>query len=163
MAKFAFDLDPVLEHRRRVERQRQREVAELETARRAIEERVQTVRDHALRAREDARARLGPADDAPGGAPVLVAVDQVRFGAAAGLHAVVLLQRAAIELAGIHQRLASARERLNRTVTDRKAIETLRTRRFEAWKLEQSRREVRALDDLAVMRYARTDQPTSTL
>jgi flagellar protein FliJ len=39
----------------------------------------------------------------------------------------------------------------------RKAVELLRERRFEQWRLDLERRETAAVDELAVMRYGRKE------
>ena len=82
----------------------------------------------------------------------------VRLAANASLHGVVELQRAAIELAGLGQRLSRARAELMKATVARKAVELLKKRRYEAWKRERDRRENAELDDLVVMRHGAAER-----
>ena len=59
-------------------------------------------------------------------------------------------QAAAIALAGLGKRIQGARAELDAARSRRRAVELLRERRFEEWKLQEDRREVAALDDLAI-------------
>lgn len=159
MARFVFELQAVLEDRERREQARRRLVGELEARRTAIEARVRQVQEAAGTQRESLRELVGGGGagdgtmEAAGGRRV--AVDRVRMQATASLHAVVTLQRAAIELAGVERRLGAARAELLAATVARKAVEALRARRFAAWRREEQRRENSALDDLNVMRAGR--------
>lgn len=148
MASFRFNLRPVLEHRARIEREHQRAVAELERDRLALEESIRV--HHAMIRSEQGEARSR-----------LVGVLDVRAlrlqGAATQRHDAAVRQ-AAVRLAGVHQRLGAARALLLEAARRRKAVELLRERRFEAWRLEQSRAEAKAVDELAVMRGNRSGQ-----
>jgi flagellar export protein FliJ len=61
-------------------------------------------------------------------------------------------QRAVVRLAGVQKRLEMARLDLIAATAERRGVEVLRERRFEAWKREQDRREAAAMDEMAVMR-----------
>lgn len=158
---FVFELDAVLEQRHREERLRQREVSELERARLAAEQRVRELQRRMTAGRSELREILiaglagepGPAPTP--GAGVTVRVDGVRLAANASLHAVVLLQRAAIDLAGAHAKLAAARQRLLAATTARKAVAMLRARRYEEWRQAIEKREEAEADDVRLMRAAR--------
>lgn len=147
MATFVFELEAVLEQRGREEKQRQRAVAELERQRLTVEGRVEQIRSRLSEGRESMRRSLGA-----GGA---VPMEAVRLQSTSSLHDLIALQRAALELAGVHQRLGAARARLMEATVARKAVEALRTRRYEAWRRERARIENNAMDDLAVMRHGR--------
>lgn len=148
MAKFVFELGTLLEQRERVERARQLAVAECELRRVDLEESIRAINRRRSAAARSLRDRLAPA----GGGTTLVAVESVRLDANAALHDGLNIQRAAIELSGVYQKLQAARVALLQAVVARKAVEALKTRRFEAWRAEQKRREDRELDDLMVMR-----------
>ena len=154
MAGFVFELESVLELREREEKVRMKAVGELEAQRLAIEARVADIQASLRAGREEWRAALSGGDGEGGerGAASLQLVG-VRLAANASLHGVVELQRAAIDLAGLGQRLGRARAELLRATVARKAVELLKTRRYEAWKRERDRRENAELDDLVVMRH----------
>lgn len=145
---FVFELEAVLEQRRRAEKDRQRALAEERARQVAAQQRVEQVHEMMRRGQDDLRGIL-----TPGGGPLALA--SVRMQATSGLHAIVLLQRAAIELAGINKRVEAARAALLQATIARKGVETLRERRYRAWKMEQERREAAELDDLNVMRHGR--------
>lgn len=147
MAKFVFNLRPVLDQRFRVEREKQRRVAELERERLAIEREIAGHERAITAERDELRARLF---DEKSGARVNL--PQVRQQAHASLGMIARAQRAVIRLAGIQQRLDAARLELIQATAARRGVEVLRERRFEAWKHEQDRREAGALDEMAVMR-----------
>jgi flagellar export protein FliJ len=145
---FRFRLEPVLEHRRRQEREQQRIVASIEAERHAIEERIRAGQARLESERHDLR------NDLLNG-PRLLDVQSLRLQAALAGAIVAQAQRAVIELAGAHKRLDAARARLLDATTARKAVERLRERALEAWKLREKRREDRELDELSVMRASR--------
>jgi flagellar biosynthesis chaperone FliJ len=162
VARFVFELEAVLEMRRRAEREKQRAVGELVTRRAALEGRAIELQRGVASSRGDLRAMLDPAAGAgmsgvavgvagvSGG--VIVRVEHVRMQAASALHADLVLRRLALEVAGVDQRLLEARRELLKAAVARKAVEKLREKRLEAWRSEQNRREAAAIDDLAVMR-----------
>lgn len=152
MPRFLFNLDAVLDDRRRKERDRQLVVARIERQRVAIEQRVKTIQDRLVSERGALRDQLRPGQ--------AVAIDQVRYQMSASIHGIVELRRTAIELAGTLKRLESARADLLRAAIDRKAVEKLRERRLERWKREQAHREAAELDDLTLMRRAAIETET---
>jgi flagellar export protein FliJ len=150
---FVFELEPLLRQRRRVEQEHQREVATLERARLAIEDRIRAAQTSIGEARAVLRDELGGA--APGRR---VALDAVRLQMNASLYMTGRAQQAVLELAGAHKRLEAARVELMKATTARRALELLRERRFDEWKREQQRREDRELDEINTQRASRADQ-----
>lgn len=150
MPRFRFNLEAVLELRRREERDKQLVVASLEQDRLALEDRIRSLQRGIVQERLDLRDRLG-------GDGAAVRLDDVRVQANAGLHMVARAQRAVLELSGVHKRLDAARAELLETTKRRKAVQMLRDRRFDEWRREQSRREAAELDELAVMAAHRKD------
>lgn len=148
MARFRFRLESVLTHRRAVERDRQRAVAALERRRAELEAEIMRRRHAAVGEQTLARASLVGVLD----------VRALRLQGAAALRHEAEARRAAIELAGVLQRLEAARADLLHASRRRKAVEMLRERRWEQWRLDQSRAEAAALDELVVMGAGRTDQ-----
>lgn len=145
MPPFHFSLQPVLDHRAALERRQQITVAGLQRARDAVEAKVRQIQAELTADRE--AMRLIAAGDAQG----RVAVDQIRLAASASMHAMIKLQRAAIELAGAQQRLAAGRTKLLAARVARKGVDVLRQRQHSQWLRDEHRREDRVLDDLNVM------------
>jgi flagellar export protein FliJ len=145
---FEFELQTVLEHRERLERARQAEVAAIEAQRMAVESDVRAIQDQMAAGRRELRTQLS--GQGPGQASV--AIGAVRLAANSSLHDLIRLQRAAIELAGVHQKLSRARQALLKASIQRKAVQTLRDRRYNDYRKRLARREADELDDLMVMR-----------
>lgn len=148
MARFRFQLDPLLELRRRAEREQQVVVAAIESECRAIEERIRSCQDGIEQSRIDLRGRLGVDGHA-----------QVNAREAAWqTHSMHRMRAEAdglvIKLAGIMQRLTREREVLVELARERRSIEKLRERREQAWRCELARKERVELDDLASIRAA---------
>lgn len=146
MAKFRFQLDPLLEVRRRAEREQQRIVAAIEGQCREIEDRIRSRHEGIEQSRDDLRARLGIGDRS---------VVQARE-AAWQTHSMHRMRAEAdglvLKLSGVMKRLEHERELLVERARDRRSLERLRERREEAWKTDRARRERIELDDLASMR-----------
>lgn len=152
MRKFVFKLSPVLEMRRRDEEGKQRAVALLERERLELEDRLRSVQQSIEGARAQQRQML-----APGGGGG-IAVHGVRMQAGAAMAAMGRANHLALELAGVLKRLAAAREDLLRAAAARKAVELLRDRQHEQWRIEAGRREIADLDDIAAGLRARAAQ-----
>lgn len=143
---FRFNLQPELDRRERVERDRQIALAAIERDRLALEERLRAAQLDIGSAKHEVRSRL-----AGGG----VNVPELRMQAAASLHQVGLAQRLAIELSGVYARIEQARAALLKASSDRKGVELIREKRFEEWKQEQLRRENAQLEEVASQQYHR--------
>jgi flagellar protein FliJ len=144
--KFRFALQAVLDQRERVEQQKQRIVADLEGQRAMVEGRLREFQRAITQEKGDQRAKLQGGD-----------VAGARGQAAAIVKLAAAAQRAVLELAGVHKRLETARADLLEAAKRRKAVELLRERRHEEWRLDLERREAAELDELAVMRAGRTE------
>lgn len=129
------------------------EVADLERARIAAEDRLRGMQEQIARAKHEMRERLGAGAMAAGG--VKVNLSDVRLQAGASIHAVGAAQKMAVELAGCYQRVERARQDLIKAMTARKAVGVLRQRRLEEWKYEQARREQAFMDEIVSARTAR--------
>ncbi len=153
MARFIFTLAALLEQRKHVERSHQLAVAAIERERAQLESRIsscqQQIRSHKFDLRnllsgENLEANQRGVD-----------TRTVRLQASASLHAQAGAQRLALQLAGVYRRLETARNELRRAATARKAVEVLKDRRFEQWKMEQNRKENAAMDELAIIAAGR--------
>lgn len=149
MSVFRFKLQPVLDHREMIEQQKQRVVAVLEADRLRLENLIRDCQRALLEESAAMRECLG-----------LSNIRGVRQQAAASMRLTVTAQRAAIELAGVLKRIETARADLLAASKRRKAVELLRERRHEDWMLEQSRRELAAVDELMVMRAGSRGEET---
>lgn len=161
MARFVFRLQPVIEQRRRAEREHQRRVALLERERLEIEAEIAAYQRAIEEERDDLRRRLF--EERGGGDPRTprVDLDAVRGQAAASLGLISRAQRAVVRLAGVHQRLDAARLELVRAAAARRGVEILRERREEEWRRGQDRAESVAIDELAITRAARDGEDAS--
>jgi flagellar FliJ protein len=139
MAKFVFQLDAVLRHRKMLEEQRMRELgvaqgemAKLEAELRAIDETTRgvsdDVRDNRLTGTLDMAFLAG----------------HRRYVLAMQRKALALAQRMAAQ----RQVVDAARARLAEAAKQRKIIEKLKERQHERWKSEQSRKELDQLGEV---------------
>lgn len=145
MAKFTFQLEPLLRHRRQIEEEQQRKLAQFLREKAAIEN---DLRRQQQAIGEDKRTLSGSLVGH-------VDVDRIRRHAAHVNRATLGAQQAAIRLGVLHQQIAAARDELSEAVRQRKAIEVLRERQYEQWQQDENRREAAMADELAVQQYAR--------
>jgi len=153
MARFRFNLQTVLKQRIAIERQRQLGVAALEQQRLTLESEIRGYNLSLKREKDDLREALTRERTADYGHGV--DLRGVRLQANTALHLVGKAQQAVLRLAAVHKRLEAARMELLSATKARKGVETLRDRRYEAWKLEEAHKDAVVLDELAVMRAAR--------
>jgi flagellar FliJ protein len=145
MPIFRFAYETVLHHRRRIEEDRQRELAQHLRHRMILLDQLrlmqQTIRDSKL--------ELG---DALVGKVNLQRIAQfAQYSGQTAIRAQQIVQR----LVGVEQEIDAARARLLEATRDRKALELLKDQRRRAWLREQNRREAAELDEIAVQRHAR--------
>lgn len=159
MARFVFELQAALEQRERVERERQVVVAQLQAEASQLEEFIRGRQRQIEQEKEELRQALVSERAAGASGGMIVDLDAARRQGAAALGRIREAQQAALRLAGVLRRLDKARLDLLEAARQRKAVELLRDRRYEAWKLDQARREAAAVDELAVMRAGRSAGP----
>ena len=155
MAKFRFPLQALLEHRARIERDHRVGVAVAERARVEAEDEVRARQRSIISIKSDLREALSP-----GAGPVNLR--EARLQANASLHATLRTQQSALKLAGAMRRVDGARVQLIEAAKERRALELLRDRRFEAWKQKMNKAETNELDDIANARAARGDEDEGT-
>lgn len=149
MPKFVFKLQALLDHRVRIERDRQLALASVEQERRRLEGEVAARQRELAALKADLRGALG---ERPG---ARVDLGAVRLQTGAMLRDRARAQQLVLQLAGVHRRIEAARQALREASTARRAVELLRDRQELRWRQEQNRRESAALDELAVMRAGR--------
>lgn len=150
MARFVFKLRSLLEIRQNEEDRVSHAVARLARERTRIEERIRRHQTELSEGKSTMRGRLVGTVD----------TDALRLHAHAALGVIREAQVAAIKLAGLTKRLGRARGELMVAQARRRAVELLREHRLEEWRLEQERREVAVLDDLACASAARKESMT---
>lgn len=151
MVRFRFNLQALLDQRSHVERQKQLAVAAIERQRADVQDQISARQAEIRSHKDDLRALLAPLRQGEGGVDLRTA----RLQANASLHVQARTQRLALQLAGVYKRLEAARHELREAATRRRAVELLKQRRFEAWKLNERRRESNELDEIATLRAAR--------
>jgi flagellar FliJ protein len=148
MAKFVFNLEPLLEVRRRAEQVEQRAVAELQRDRIALEDALRARQQDITATKADHREGLSGELD----------MRTLRLGAGTTLQVMRRARQIVLKLAGVHQRIEVARRTLIEATRRRRALELLKERRYAEWKTRLNKAETAALDELAVMAAARTEQ-----
>lgn len=146
MARFRFSLQAVLQQREWIEIERQRAVAALEDQRLRLENQIRQCHRAIVAERIEQGGFLSQGD---------LRSARLQAAAAQGLDAAA--RRAVLELAGVHQRLETARAQLVEAMKERKAVELLRQRRLDEWNLQQNRRDAAAVDEIAIMQAARKE------
>ncbi len=147
-SRFRFRLQPVLEHRERIldERQRvfaqkQRDVAEAEATAAALE--AEREKQRAALTRDHTR----------------IDVDALRATYAHLAYLDRSIADHAVRRAACSAELARAQHELVAANTDRKVLETLKARRFEAHRADEAQLEQRDVDDQNARRYVRILKP----
>lgn len=141
MARFIFQLEGVLRHRRNQERQLQRELALIQAQRTALEAELRAL-DASVRATDqDLRANR------------LVGKLDLNFLAAHRRYSIAMQRKAmgiAQKMSVVQRQLDEARARLAEAAKQRKAVEKLREKQFEQWKAALSRKELIELDEVSM-------------
>lgn len=145
MARFEFKLDPVLRHRRMIEEQCQRDLAQLLRRQMILQSQITSLQETIV---ADKRSMAGALVGQ-------VNVDRIRQHGVHSNHIAVRVQKVAIELLKLRGKIEQAREKLLTATKARKAVELLRNKRYERWMTEQRRAETREADEMATQAYAR--------
>ena len=144
MSRFRFKLQPVLDVRERIQDERQRELA-LKLRDLTQAQAVLAARKRDRETQRDALTR----DHRSFG------VDELR---AAYAHLAYLdrsIEDQAVRVAACNDEVADAQAKLLSANTDRKVLETLRTRRHDAFRADAALVEQREVDDQNARRYGR--------
>ncbi len=155
MAKFVFELEVLLEQRRREERDRMKAVAQIERERVEIEHAALRLAAAMRDEREVLRQELAQHTG--------VHLGRVRMQANASLHGIRKTHELALQGAATITRLDAARAELLKATTRRRAVELLRERRLEAWLAEERAKEAREDDELVTARFGRPNDRDGVL
>lgn len=147
MAKFKFQLEPLLKVRERVERDRQLAVAQLENEKLQIEAAIRERQKSIDAARYAARSALEPGKS--------INLGHARKNAVAALHYQADAQASTLKLAGLYKRINDARQELTRATAARRAIELIKEQRKQEHQRQQNRKEAELIDELATINAAR--------
>ncbi len=143
MARFRFKLQPLLDHRKRIEGEKQRMLAAIDRRRIELEGQIRAMQHRIAENKADlGRNLVGRVD-----------TRAIRGQAAMSMQLDARIRRLVAVLAEVYRRAEHARAELLLARTRVKAIERLRDRRYEQWRQEQGRRETAMIDDLTTTRY----------
>jgi flagellar protein FliJ len=145
MAQFRFQLETVLRHRRVVEDQRQRELAQGLRQRMILHDQLRLMQQTITQSKRD----LGT------GLTGKVNMDQVASFARYNSQVTQRAQAIVVRLVAVEKQIDAARLRLLEASKARKALELLRDRHMQLWQQEQERLETAILDELAVQGFNR--------
>lgn len=145
MARFIFQLEPLLKHRQMIEDQAQRALAMGMRQRMILENEL---RRHQETIRDDkqlmGQSLMGQVD-----------VPRIRQHAMHVGQVAVRAQEIGFRMVELHHRIEQARGELVQAMQQRKAVELLRDKQLRRWKREQNRRETSQLDELATQLHVR--------
>jgi len=145
MPQFTFRYESLLQHRRNLEDQAQRRLAERVRTQMIFREQLTGMQNQITESKRDlGSALVGKIDLSRVG-------DFTRYNADSTVRGRQLVQR----LAELEPQVEAARQQLLSATQQRKALELLRERDLKQWKLQQDRRETVELDELASQAYTR--------
>ena len=145
MARFQFRFETVLQHRRTLEDSCQRDLAKELRQRMILENQLRQMQQTIVSSKRELGGAL------TGSVEMSQIAQFARYSGQVTQRAHALVSR----LATIERQVDQARQRLVEATRDRKAIEILRQRHYQRWRLEQERRETVELDDLALQSHGR--------
>jgi flagellar FliJ protein len=143
MPGFVFQLEGLLRHRKRLERERQRDLALIQRQARLLEDELRQLGNSMTATNNELRSRLTGRLDLP-----FLAAHR-RYIVTMQLKGQGILQR----LSALTPQIESRRLALVAAAKDRKAIEKLKERRKEIWLADQARREMADLDEVSNQMY----------
>ncbi|MBB6430740.1 flagellar export protein FliJ [Algisphaera agarilytica] len=145
MPKFIFRYESLLQHRRNLEDQAQRKMAERVRTQMILTDQLRGMQQQISDSKRDlGGALVGKVDLSQVG-------EFTRFNADSTVRGRQLVQR----LAELKVQVEAARQQLVNAMQQRKALDLLRERDLKKWKTEQDRKETAELDDLASQAYTR--------
>lgn len=141
MANFVFHLDPVLRHRRNVERQRQVALAEAQAQMAPLQATLDALDQAVRQSVEDLRKnRL------TGTLDMTFLAAHRRFLNSSHKNAIEIAQ----QMAQVKLRVDAARRELADAARQRKIVEKLREKQYQRWMDERSRSELAMLDEVGM-------------
>lgn len=145
MSKFVFRYQSVLKQREDVERRERKALAKLMHERNGMVDRLREMQSSISQSKRDAAGGLVGRIDLD----AIAGIARYSARCAAEGHGMVR------KLAALETHVELAKMSLLDATKQRKALELLRDRQYEAWKLEQRRMEAKQLDEQTTQAYAR--------
>jgi flagellar protein FliJ len=139
MPRFKFQLEGLLRHRRRLERERQRDLALLHREVRRLEEELRSLGAAMSQTHSQVREKL------TGRLDLGFLAAHRRFITSMQRSGQVVLQK----IAALGPQIEARRVAVVAAAKDRKVLEKLRERRREIWLADEARREMAMLDEVA--------------
>jgi flagellar FliJ protein len=148
MAKFEFQFEAVLHHRKVQEDQKQRTLAKLLREKLILENQLRSMQQTiSTDKREMAGSLVGSVD-----------VRRIRQHAAHAGQVAVLARHMAARLMIVHKQIDLARAELLKAAKAKKAIELLREKQFTRWRKAEDKKDAAMLDEIATQAYARRSE-----
>jgi len=145
MARFIFRYETLLQHRRTIEDQRQRELAGHVRSQMIMRDQLRNMQETLSSSKRDlGEALVGSVDLSQVGG-------FTRFNAQSTTRGYALVRK----LAELDQAIDAARQALLGATQQRKALDVLKQRDLQAWQREQERKETQRLDELSTQAYTR--------
>jgi len=140
MARFIFKLDGVLEHRKHLERERQRDLAAVQQQMAILQAELKELNDSMTVSTQDVRSNhlVGKLD-------LNLLAAHRRYVTATQRKAATLVQR----MSRVQKQIDEARIALAEAAKQRKVIEKLRERYEARWREDQTKKEMSELDEIA--------------
>ena len=145
MMQFVFKYQTLLTHRRNLEDQRQRDLAQQMRTRMILQNELRNMQGTI----RDSKRQLGAG---LGGRVDVAAISQ--FAGFSG-HTTQRAQQIVLRLAELEKKVEHARSQLLEATRHRQALELLQEKHREAWLREQRRREALEMDEIAAQQYTR--------
>lgn len=155
-AKFIFRLETLLEHRRHIEKEHQRNVAAIQLQ---INQLVQMIQDCQARIAQENQTLAG--EQLVGRLDMQYIAHEKRF--VGNLHVKIVLTMQ--KIAATEKTLAAARAELLAAARARKVIEKLREKQFARWLAEQEKKDAALMDEIGTqiaLRHAREQAAENT-
>jgi flagellar FliJ protein len=137
--RFEFKLEGLLEHRRQLEKDHQRKVAEIQQEAQYI---TRQIREAQTRIVLENRKLTG--EKLVGKLDMAYIAHEKRYVGNLHVHIALMMQN----LAGVEQKLAAARVGLLAAAKARKVIEKLREKQLARWRAEQDHKEAAMMDEI---------------
>jgi flagellar FliJ protein len=154
MARFVFNLEAVLTQRKHVEQARQRDLAVVQAQMSALQNELKAMNDSVQSATNDLRQ-----NHLTGKLDMGYLAAHRRFTIAVQRQAITLMQKIAL----VQRQVEDAQKALAEAAKHRKAIEKLREKHHERWKLEIAQKEMAALDEVGMQLAYRANEENASL
>jgi flagellar FliJ protein len=137
--RFEFRLEGLLEHRRQLEKDQQRKVAEIQQEAQYMQRQIRDAQTRIV-----LENRKLTSQQLVGKLDMAYIAHEKRYVGNLHVQIAFMMQK----LAGVEERIAAARVELLAAAKARKVIEKLREKQLARWRAEQDRKEAAAMDEI---------------